>query len=163
MDMGVPVPTLALAAEQQSAEQLEEGSAGPVAVLTLAEETAMFGTYFQELDHLRQSQGTDREWNDIFTQAAQSAMHELQARQPAFAKSAIRQVECGHTLCRLEIQNDDDGLARRVQDPLIHGIGAAAPSATAYRVPETGLTRFYFARPGSDLPPPLGSRPQRTR
>lgn len=146
-NMSVPAPSEA-SAEQAVQGKLDEDSPVP----TLAEETASFGAYFERLDARRAREGPDPDWGNVFVQAARSAMETLRAQPGLFAASSIAAVDCGRTLCRLEIQNDDDGAARLLQGPLIARIGEAAPSATAYVVPGTGRAVFYFARAGSDLP-----------
>lgn len=80
-------------------------------------------------------------------------MEGIRIDSKSFALSRIASVDCGATLCRVDVAHESDKHARKFLMLFIHRLSPViSGGATAYWVPAEQKSRFYIARSGSELP-----------
>lgn len=129
------------AARQQLAEKVKK-------YYTPELEAKRFATYFDGLDQARRAEGVDPQW----ATAMQASVTHALAGQGAIATLAARSVECGRTLCRIELDAKDEGQKAAAVGVLLQGVAGELPTASVHVPVGSGRITAYFARPGSELP-----------
>lgn len=113
-------------------------------------EAKRFGTYFAGLDEARRAEGVDLP----FQQGIEATLRKaLTSGDPALGTLRVPSVECGHTLCRFELEAGDDALKNAAVATLLDRMGPSLPTASVYTPPGSDRVVAYFAKTGSDLPP----------
>jgi len=113
-------------------------------------EAKRFQTYFGELDERRRSEGVDL---PCAAKIQAAVRRSLQGGSGALAKLTVPSAECGHTLCRLELQVSDPTAKATALGEFLNHIGHDLPTMSVFVPPDSDRMTAYFARPGSDLPP----------
>lgn len=111
-------------------------------------EARRFGTYFDGLDQARRAEGVDLPW----AAAIQADVQRALAEKGSVATLAARSVECGRTLCRIELDAKDEGLKAAAIGELLQSVADDLPTASVHVPVGSGRVTAYFARPGTDLP-----------
>jgi hypothetical protein len=130
-----------VAARQQLAEKVKK-------YYTPELEAKRFTTYFDGLDQVRRAEGVDPQW----ATAMQASVTHALTEQGAIATLAARSVECGRTLCRIELDAKDASQKTAAIGEFLLGIGGDLPTASVHVPVSSGPITAYFARPGSELP-----------
>lgn len=130
-----------VAARQQLAEKVKK-------YYTPELEAKLFTTYFDGLDQARRAEGVDPQW----ATAMQASVTRALTEQGAIATLAARSVECGRTLCRIELDAKDPSQKTAAIGEFLLGVGADLPTASVHVPVGSGHVTAYFARPGSELP-----------
>lgn len=120
----------------------------PVVPLTPEEEAEGFKTYFGELDLRRNAEPRDAVWQ---TQVERKILDVLTGE---LAGSKMQEVDCGKTLCRLEVQHRDLPAQHLFMQYFHPQLGTFLPQASLYSPPGSLTTDVYLAREGHSLPSP---------
>lgn len=106
----------------------------------------VFGRYFADVDQVRLSETRDKAWSDSVSRDLQKLVDET----PAFSGTQVEKLECGGTLCRLNVQVDDP----KKRNKLLHAIQSQLhfDEASAYMPGHERKMETYLARQGATLP-----------
>jgi hypothetical protein len=116
--------------------------------ITPEQEAKMFTSYFDGLDALRLAEGVDQTWARGVDALLRGSLH----GEGAIATLAARSVECGRTLCRIELQSSDPLQQRMALSELLDKLGEQLPQASVHVPPGTNHMTAYLAREGTNLP-----------
>jgi hypothetical protein len=111
-------------------------------------EAKMFTSYFDGLDGIRRAEGVDQAWARGVESLLRASLH----GEGAVATLAARSVECGRTLCRIELQSSDPVQQRVALSELLQKLGEQLPQASVHVPPGTNHMTAYLAREGTNLP-----------
>ena len=111
-------------------------------------EAKMFAGYFGTLDEKRRTEGVDPMWagdmNALFRRRA--------GGDGALASLNVQTVDCGRTLCRVELKSSNDVEKQLAISELLMKVSAELPEASVQVVPGSNQVTAYFARTGTELP-----------
>jgi hypothetical protein len=134
-----------------AAEQQETPAEGLDSEEIKRNEKEQFDLYFAGLDHVRESERKDAAWASEVAQltekvAAASKLDGLALK--------VGKVDCGATLCRVEIlfRGETFALAPRGIMAFVQGVGQALPEASVFNDQDNRRAIGYFARRGTSLP-----------
>jgi hypothetical protein len=141
----------ALRAETEAAAE-DEGRKSRLAKLQrlpAAElEAKMFASYFASLDDKRRAEGIDPIWAGDM----KALLRRAEGGAGALASLSVQSVDCGRTLCRVEITSADEDSKNGAIDELLRKLGPELPQASVQVIPASNRVTAYFARNGTDLP-----------
>jgi hypothetical protein len=113
-------------------------------------EAKLFTSYFAGLDDLRRAEGIDLPW----ARGIQASVRRsLQSGSRALATLQVPSVECGRTLCRMELASTDETTKGVALSELLQSIGPELPEVSDFVPTDSNEMTAYFARPGANLPP----------
>lgn len=115
---------------------------------TPALEAKRFTDYFAGLDRARHAEGVDPVW----AATVQATVARTLAGTGSIATLAMRSVECGRTLCRMEVDAKDEGVKAAAIGELLQGVGGELPTASVHVPVGGGPVVAYLARQGTELP-----------
>jgi hypothetical protein len=118
-------------------------------VYTPAVEAKRFGTYFAGLDNLRRTEGVDLPFQQHVHAAIEKA---LASGSTGLATLKVPSVECGRTLCRVEIDSSNPALKSVAITELTAQVAGDLPTASVFVPPDSNHMVAYFAKAGADLP-----------
>lgn len=141
----------ALSAETEAAAEKEARKArlAKLRQLPPAElEAKMFSRYFASLDDKRRAEGVDSLWaGDMNAQ-----LRHGDGGSGALASLSVRSVDCGRTLCRVELTSADEESKDGAINELLRKVNGELPQASVQVTPGSNRVTAYFARNGTDLP-----------
>jgi hypothetical protein len=115
---------------------------------TPAMEAKRFDSYFSQLDEVRRAEGVDVAW----AQESQAAVRQaLQGGSAMLSKLSLSSVECGRTLCRVELKSAD-ATGKMGLTEWLAKVGGQLPEASVFVPPEGNHMTAYLAKPGASLP-----------
>ncbi|HEY0707877.1 MAG TPA: hypothetical protein VGG33_13825 [Polyangia bacterium] len=134
--------TEARAEDEARKSRLEKLRRIPAAEL----EAKMFARYFASLDEKRHAEGVDAIWA--------GDMNALLSRGVGSVGAAldVRTVDCGRTLCRVELTSANEDSKEGAINELLRKIGPELPQASVHVTPGSNRVTAYLARAGTDLP-----------
>jgi hypothetical protein len=130
------------AARKQLADKLKKYSSPEL-------DNKMFAGYFTTLDGVRRAEGVDLAWaRDMDAFVRQGA-----AGNGAPASLAVQAVDCGRTLCRIELTVAEGAPKQAALAAFIMKVGPQLPQGSVHAPVGSNQVTAYFARSGTDLPP----------
>lgn len=114
----------------------------------LAKERRNFGVYFGTLDKLRTAEGRDDAWSGN----AETAITETLAGED-YSGSKLDRVECGATLCRVEVRHDNEMARAHFVGTFMRAIATLVDQGSVLSQIGSNESVGYFARNGNRLPP----------
>ncbi|HVZ75042.1 MAG TPA: hypothetical protein VHJ20_21820 [Polyangia bacterium] len=113
-------------------------------------EAKLFTSYFAGLDEVRRAEGVDLPWARGIEASVRKS---LSGGGRAIGTLQIPSVECGRTLCRMELASTDAVTKDLALAELLQAIGPELPQVSVFVPVGSNRMTGYFARPGTDLPP----------
>ena len=121
---------------------------GQVAPEVAAAEAKVFNDFYATLDAKRLAEAPDRKWATTVERGAAVALTE----DPPVPGTALRKVECGATLCRVETTHESE-IARRVYMTLFPArMGSELEHGSIFAPVDELRTVGYFGRKGFPMP-----------